>query len=221
MSFYKSHSEYCDCYFLSDPFGLTCNTLSSYHTPTPKREKPQSHRSLESLFHSFPFLNKNHSTSNISENKKKNNKKEKLQKKSLSFSSILSSHNNNNNNNFSSHYNNNDIINHNEFLRSYSDKYTDLINNPQIHEPTITVEEKETHYQVLIYLPDVKREEIIIEKYDNNVVVYGERRRKINKYAKFVKFKRMFTVPDDASIDSLTFTLNNSVLELVLLKKQP
>jgi len=219
MSFYKSNNEYCDYYFLSDPFGLTCNTLSRrYHNPIPKSEKPQKHHSLESLFHSFPFLNKNHSTSNISENQKKNNKKEKIQKKSLSFSSNLLSHNNNY---ISSHSNTNDIINRNKLLRCYSDSYTDLIDNPKVHQPDINVEEKETHYLVLIYLPDVKREEIFLEKCNNNVVIYGERGRKINKYAKFIKFKRVFTVPDDASVDSLTLTLKNSVLELVLLKNQP
>ncbi|OUM70457.1 hypothetical protein PIROE2DRAFT_1318 [Piromyces sp. E2] len=219
MSFYASNNIY-ESYGLTDPFGLTYNTLNNnYHNHNSSNGRVKSrHYSLESLFHSFSFFNRN--KNNNTENTSSRNAKSKNKKKSNILHMRTLSSPSFSNNVPSSTLNNNDNVNKIELSRcKRMYRYSDLMDNSSIYQPTINVEEKDTQYHISIYLPEVKKDEIKIEMSGDNIFIYGERKRKSNKYANFVRFNRMFTVPSDADCDSIKVKFQNQILEIIFQKK--
>ncbi|ORX47585.1 hypothetical protein BCR36DRAFT_584680 [Piromyces finnis] len=220
MSFYILNNEYYDSYGYVDPLGISYNTIGNiYHHSSSTIKYKRS--SIDNFFHSFSFFSKNHNVDRrLSESKKnKENKNNKIYIKALTSQTplnTLSLNHNNSNNNYNS--NENDRINRIK-LSKYNERYSDLIYNSSVYQPTINVEENENEYRINVYLLDIKRNEIKIDLNGDNIIIHGERGRKSKKYTKFTKFNRMFTVPTDADINSIQVSFQNQILEIVLKKK--
>jgi len=217
MSFYFINNEFYDSYGVTNPFGLNYTINNTYHhssnTNTNSRVKFR-HYSIDNLFHSFSFLNRNSNkntddTSSESKKSKKKSKNTKVHMRTLSSPSFL---NNTSTSNF------NDKVDKIELSR-YHHRYSDLIDSSSVYQPTINVEEKETQYHIAVYLPDVKKNEVKVEMCGDNIFIYGERGRKSKKYANFTKFNRMFTVPNDADCSSINVNFQNHILEIIFQKK--
>jgi HSP20 family molecular chaperone IbpA len=233
MSYFISYDDLNSNYYLFDPFGFTYNSINSgknnslskfsnfnnnSNTNEEKVKKVKNKRnSFNSFIRSFSFLNKNHDSSISSENvtsiKQKQNKNTKLYKRAFSTPSNL-------NVNYNSPINNvNDKANKIE-LKRCNGRLSDLLVT-QVYQPVLHVEEKNTHYQISVYLPDVKRDEINLEIFDRNIIICGERTRKINKYASFTKFNRTFNIPEDENTVDLKVNFKNDIFELILQKIKP
>ncbi|ORX86855.1 hypothetical protein BCR32DRAFT_289786 [Anaeromyces robustus] len=212
MSIYISNDDLFNNYYLTDPFGFTVNTLNrttrnTNHNNRRSQRNKKRYSSFDGFLHTFSFLSRNHNTTEDN-NKKKNNENKRTHMRTLSTPTLPT--------NVSSKSNINDNIN-NINLKKYSCKYSDLIDT-QVYQPHIEVEENNNFYRILVYLPDVRKEEINLEISNNNIVIYGERTRKITKNCTFNKFNRTFTIPDDTSSEALKANFKNDLLELIFQK---
>jgi len=165
-------------------------------------------KSFNEFLNTFPFLNKSNNSSSI----KHKNSKSSLESNSgaipASNIEVIS-------NEFINSIN--DKANKVE-LKRYSCSYSDLLGT-QIYQPKLEVEEESTHYHIRVNLPDVKRKEIYLKFSDDNIIIYGERKRKINKNATFIKFNRIFTIPEDTSVNELETNYKNGILDLIFQKQ--
>jgi len=246
MSYFISNDDLYSNYYLSDPFGFTCNSFNRVKRNSiaeiPKNHNPYNNdnnnnsrknnnitnkndetikknkkrrTSIDGFLHSFSFLNKNHDSSISTEDEynKKQNQQKSLKPHTRTLSTPLNLDVANN-----SYINNiNDKANRIE-LKNCGNRYSDLLLDSQSYQPTLEVDEKNTYYQIRVYLPDVRREEINLELCNNSIIICGERKRKINKYASFTKFNRTFNIPDDTNTDALKVNLKNDILELIFQK---
>ncbi len=94
--------------------------------------------------------------------------------------------------------------------------------------PAVNTREDENAYYIEVDLPGVKKEDINVDIQEDRIVISGEKKLsdavKAEDYYKvesyYGKFKRSFTLPEDADRDKIKASSENGVLEIVIPKRK-
>lgn len=88
--------------------------------------------------------------------------------------------------------------------------------------PAVDFADKETHYELNVDLPGMRKEDVHVEAHDGRLRISGERKteRKDGDYTerRWGRFERVLTLPDDINIDQIDAKYENGVLSLALPK---
>jgi HSP20 family protein len=113
-------------------------------------------------------------------------------------------------------------------MQKYFDTYPIQSKNTSIgaFSPKVNTREGEFAYHVDVDLPGVKKEDINIDINEGKLTISGQRELKEEvkeeDYYKvetsFGKFQRVFTLPENADIETITASSENGVLEVVIPK---
>ena len=89
-------------------------------------------------------------------------------------------------------------------------------------KPAADLEETQTHYQLDLDLPGLKKEEIQIEVRDNRLHIAGERKAEKNpklvSERSFGRFERVWALPDDVDSEKVEAGYLDGVLHLQIAK---
>jgi HSP20 family protein len=94
--------------------------------------------------------------------------------------------------------------------------------------PAVNTREDENAYYIEADLPGVKKEDINVDIQEDRIVISGEKKLndevKADDYYKvesyYGKFKRSFTLPEDADRDKIKASSENGVLEIEIPKRK-
>jgi HSP20 family protein len=95
---------------------------------------------------------------------------------------------------------------------------------PTAFAPAADLEETDTHYQLMLDLPGVKKDEIQIEVRENRLHISGE--RKFEKNTKLVAertfghFERVWTLPKDVDAEKVEAAYSDGVLNVRIAKAE-
>jgi HSP20 family protein len=115
-------------------------------------------------------------------------------------------------------------------LQKVFDQYSSMIDNNAStisgYIPKVNTSEDEKAYHIDIDLAGVKKEDISVDVDNNTIKIYGERKYKNEKkeddYYKiessFGRFERVFSLPENVDIESISAKHTDGVLEMVLPK---
>ncbi len=111
-----------------------------------------------------------------------------------------------------------------DLARFFDEALSDMAPTVAAFKPATDLEETDTHYQLEVDLPGVKKEEIQIEVRDNHLHIAGE--RKSEKTAKrvaersFGKFERVWALPEDVDAEKVEAAYADGVLSLKVAKAE-